>query len=55
MMTVQDLMDYLRISKNVAYELVRSKGFPAFRIGKKILINKDKLDEWIRLKEKEGV
>lgn len=47
-MSVKDLMAYMKISQPTAYRLVHSESFyPAFRIGKKILINKDKLDKWI--------
>ena len=31
----------------LAYELVRSKGFPHIRIGTRILVPKDKFIQWI--------
>ena len=41
-------MDYMNIGRTKAYELVHDPAFyPAFRIGRKILINKEKLDKWI--------
>lgn len=47
-LTVKELMEFLNISQPTAYRLVHSdEFFPAFRIGKKILINKDKLDRWL--------
>lgn len=46
--SVKDLQDYLGIGRTTAYELVNSKGFPAFRIGKKILVNAEGLEEWIK-------
>jgi len=46
-LTVDGLMKYLGIGRRLAYELVNSDGFPSFRIGKKILVNVDKLQEWI--------
>lgn len=48
MMTIQQLMEYLNISRKTAYALVNRKGFyPAFHIGKKILIHPEKLEQWI--------
>lgn len=44
---VKGLCDYLGIGRATAYELVNSEGFPSFRIGKRILINVDALQEWI--------
>lgn len=55
MMTVEQLAEYLKISLWTAYELVHKKGFPSFRVGKRILVAKAKLMEWIAMKEKEGI
>lgn len=41
-----DIKEILDISKNNAYALCNSEGFPAIRIGKLIRINKDKFIEW---------
>ena len=38
----------LGISVPKAYELTHKKGFPALRVGKRILINQDMLMEWMR-------
>lgn len=46
-LTVHELSEYLGIGRATAYELVNSDGFPSFRIGKKILVNADALQEWI--------
>ena len=37
----------LGISRAGAYELVHSEGFPALKIGGRIVVPKDKLREWI--------
>ena len=37
----------LGISRARAYELVHSEGFPALKIGSRIVVPKDKLREWI--------
>ena len=46
-LTVSQFMTYQNISRKTAYRLVHDESFyPAFRIGKKILINLDKLRKW---------
>lgn len=47
-LTVEQLASELDIGKNAAYELVCREDFPAFRIGKKILIDYDGLKQWIK-------
>ena len=49
LLTTQELAKLLDVSVQFCYTLVRSKGFPSFRIGKKWLIATDKLMEWIDL------
>ena len=48
MLSVPDLTAALGISRSGAYELVKSKGFPALYIGKRIVIPKEELIAWIR-------
>ena len=47
-LTVKELIDFLNVGRKKAYELVNSKGFPAFRIGRKVLISRDGLERWIK-------
>lgn len=47
MLSVPEMGAALGISRAGAYELARSKGFPALRIGTRIVIPKDKLQEWV--------
>lgn len=47
-LTVKELQTELGIARTTAYELVNSKGFPSFRIGKKILVNVERLNEWMQ-------
>ena len=49
-MTLKELQEYLGISYTTAYKLVVEKGFPSFRIGKRILIDRDGLCKWIKEK-----
>ena len=37
----------LRISKSKVYDLARKESFPAVRIGKRVVIPRDKLIEWM--------
>lgn len=43
----RQLADILGIGKNQAYRLALSKGFPSMRIGKRIIIHRDKFVDWL--------
>ena len=47
MLTAAELAGALGISKAGAYTLIHSKGFLALRIGKRLMVPKDKLSAWI--------
>ena len=47
MLSVPEMAAAMGISRAGAYELARSEGFPALRIGTRIVIPKDKLQEWV--------
>lgn len=42
------------ISTRFMYELVKTKGFPAFRIGKRVLVSVKGLDRWLEEKALEN-
>lgn len=46
LITVKEFVSEYGIGTNKAYEIVNSKGFPIIRLGKKILIVRDRIDEW---------
>mgnify|MGYP000760610873 FL=1 len=48
MLSVPEMAAALGISRAGAYELARSEGFPALRIGNRIVIPKDELRKWIK-------
>jgi len=52
-LTVPDVSQVLGISLAGTYELVRSEGFPAFRIGTRIIVPKDKFILWLDRKSSE--
>ena len=45
-LTVSDVQEILGLSKPIAYQLTRRADFPALRVGRKILIPRDKFFEW---------
>lgn len=45
--TVKDIMIQLEISKNSAYDLVRSGVFPVIKIGNKYRVSKEVFNRWI--------
>ena len=46
-MSVQEAAAYLGISQSKMYQIVRIKGFPCMRLGRRILVNHRMLDAWI--------
>jgi excisionase family DNA binding protein len=51
-LTVNEVMEILRIGKRVAYELMERKDFPMVRIGRLKRVNRDAFFDWI---QKEGL
>lgn len=47
LMTINDVSQYLRISKANVYELAKQGRLPSIRIGKLWRFKKDLVDEWI--------
>lgn len=45
--TAQDLCKILKIGKNTAYELVKSQGFPSYRINRKYFVTEEALNSWL--------
>ena len=50
--SVVEASKILGIGKNAMYSLVHQPGFPCVKIGKKIIIRRSGLDEW--MKDHEG-
>ena len=46
-LNAREAAEVLRISKSKVYELAKSESFPAIRIGKRVVIPRDKLIEWM--------
>ena len=47
MLSVPEVAAVLGISRAGAYELVRSDGFPALKIGSRIVVPTEKFIEWV--------
>ena len=47
LITVKEFASEYGIGTNKAYEMVNSKGFPVVRLGRKILVIRDKIDEFL--------
>ncbi len=47
-MTVQELAQIMGISKPKAYELTHIQGFPAIRVGKRIVIPVESFRQWLK-------
>ncbi|CED92959.1 Helix-turn-helix domain [Romboutsia ilealis] len=47
LMTVKEFAKEYGLGTNKAYEMVRAKGFPVITLGKKKLIVRDRIDEFL--------
>jgi len=46
-LTIDELMDYLNVGRNTAYELLRKGEIKAFKIGKIWKVSRKAIDEYI--------
>lgn len=47
-LTVPELAKTLGVGLNAAYDLIHIQGFPVIKIGKRYVIPKTGLDEWLK-------
>lgn len=47
-LTIEDLADYLKISKSTLYKLVREGSIPCQKVGKHWRFHKDAIDSWLK-------
>jgi excisionase family DNA binding protein len=47
LITVKEFAKEYGIGTNKAYEMVNSKGFPVVKLGRKILVIRDRVDEFL--------
>jgi len=48
MLNVKEVANILRISRAGAYNLINSEGFPKMAVGKRVLVPRDDLRQWIK-------
>lgn len=46
--TVKEVSQILHIGKNLAYNLMKTEGFPSYRIGKQYYITDEALNKWLK-------
>jgi excisionase family DNA binding protein len=47
-MTIEELAEYLKVSKSTLYKLVQNGGLPAQKIGKQWRFSKSAVEDWFR-------
>jgi excisionase family DNA binding protein len=50
LLTREDVMDYLKISKGTLYKLMKSKAFPYIKLSRKVLFRKADVDKFLESK-----
>lgn len=53
-MDADDISGFLGISKQGAYNLLHSVGFPAFRVGKRLLVHRNDFERWLEQQREKG-
>nr|WP_188725097.1 helix-turn-helix domain-containing protein [Lentibacillus populi] len=54
-LTVHEVAEYLGVSPDKIYMMVREKAIPCFRIGSRILLKKAAIDSWIEKQIEESM
>lgn len=47
-MSIEELAEYLKISRSTLYKLAQDSEIPAQKVGKRWRFHKDAIDEWLR-------
>ena len=47
-MSVEEMAEELGIGRTVAYQLIRQPSFPSFTIGRRVLVDRNGLQEWMK-------
>lgn len=54
-MEVVEMATFLGIGRTQAYKIIHEPDFPAFRIGGKVLVDRERLEQWKEKKMREGI
>lgn len=46
--TAKEVSKLLHIGKNLTYDLMRSSGFPSYKIGRQYYVTDDALNKWLK-------
>ena len=46
-MSVEDMAEELAIGRSIAYQLIQQPDFPSFMIGRRVLVSRKGLQDWI--------
>jgi len=52
-LSLNELAEYLRISKSTLYQLSEAAKIPSFKVGKQLRFRKNAIDKWIAKEEKQ--
>ena len=47
-LSVDDIAEYLGVSKDTVYAWVSGKGMPGFKVGRFLKFKKEEVDAWVR-------
>ena len=53
--TVKDIQNIFKCGLKQAYEIVNANGFPTIRIGKKIIVEKKALEQWLHINKGKSI
>nr|WP_263326074.1 helix-turn-helix domain-containing protein [Neobacillus sp. Marseille-Q6967] len=53
-MTVKELADYIGVSTDLVYKMVRLNEIPFIRVGRRFLFRKETIDNWMMVQETKG-
>lgn len=53
-LTVKETAEILNLSEDLVYRLTHRSDFPAFRIGRKVLVDRQRLEAWVAQQSMNG-
>jgi excisionase family DNA binding protein len=48
LLSVDDICEYLGISRDTAYKWIETRGLPAYRLGRLWKFKKEEVDNWVK-------
>ncbi|MGH0430943.1 helix-turn-helix domain-containing protein [Bacillus hominis] len=50
-LNVQEIANYIGVSRDLIYKMVRTNEIPFIRVGKRLLFRKESIDKWLLSQE----